>query len=330
MDKNKSGILYLSHGKTTTGGYLHEKYMAERLSQVLSLPLTIKRYPRYFEGLFGHFQLLFKAFKDAKSDIIISVSRLSIPVILRNLLNNHPILLVWHYHDEQAKLSWFLKTWYTCSLFVIKQTSSSRCKVVVVAPFWKDYFSALLGEDKICYFPNFFNHYYYQTFKETPKKNQIHLGQVSFKNSDDIDWIAIQLKLHGYHCYMSTHDPEKLQQNNPNYEIKYFDTHEAYLTEMAASTYTLALPYFNEGWNRVAHESLLVGTDVIGYAKGGLGDLLTKAGALKAANREEVFRLIIEGIKVKQSALIEFDTSNDKMYLDEIIDWIKKTKMYKT
>jgi hypothetical protein len=59
---------------------------------------------------------------------------------------------------------------------------------------------------------------------------------------------------------------------------------------MAASEYTLAMPFIKEGWNRIAHESLLLGTQVIGFNQGGLGDLLRGANAfaLGEESREEI------------------------------------------
>ena len=50
---------------------------------------------------------------------------------------------------------------------------------------------------------------------------------------------------------------------------------------------------FAEGWNRVAHESFLVGTQVIGPKLGGLGDLLSGANGHIVASMEEAEAIII-------------------------------------
>lgn len=51
-----------------------------------------------------------------------------------------------------------------------------------------------------------------------------------------------------------------------------------YLCLLKASTVVVTLSRFKEGWNRVAHEALLVGTAVIGSGRGGMGELLESTG----------------------------------------------------
>lgn len=326
MANKAANILYLSHGKTNTGGYFHELHLANSLASELNIPLTIKRYEQYFEGSYAHAQLLWKAYKCAKADIIISVARLSIPVLLRNIFNSSKIILVWHYHDEHANIAWPLKCWYAFSLFCIKLFPASKCRVVAVAPFWEKYFSDKIGPEKVCLIPNFFEDSYYHKFEQTPKKYMVHLGQVSFKNHPDLAWIAKQLKLAGIACYFSTNDPAKIYDKQfEDIEIRYFKDHESYLHEMASALYTLALPYFNEGWNRVAHESLLVGTSVIGYAKGGLADLLNIANAGIAQNKEDVLKLVLKKERYGNKALLKtFEIENTSAYLGPLKNWIKK------
>ena len=47
-----------------------------------------------------------------------------------------------------------------------------------------------------------------------------------------------------------------------------------YCSLLHAASVTVTLPQFDEGWSRIAHESLICGTPVIGSARGGLGELL--------------------------------------------------------
>ncbi len=326
MANKENSILYLSHGKPNTGGYFHEIHLAKSLAIELNSQLVVERYEQYFEGSWGHLQLLIKGFKAARAAVIISVARLSIPVLLRNIFNNSKIILVWHYHDERTNISWTLKSWYAFSIFCLKLFPASKCKVVVVAPFWEKYFSAQIGPEKVSLFPNFFEPQGYQKFEHTPKKKMVHLGQVSFKNHPDLAWIAKQLKLAGFSCYFSTNDNAKMYDKQfEDIEIRYFKDHESYLSEMAAALYTLALPYFNEGWNRVAHESLLVGTSVIGYAKGGLADLLTLANAGIAQNKEEVVNLVLSRERFGNKTLLKaYAIENTSGNLVALKNWIKK------
>jgi glycosyltransferase involved in cell wall biosynthesis len=112
-----------------------------------------------------------------------------------------------------------------------------------------------------------------------------------------------------------------------NVAIRYFESPENYLQEMAASLYTLALPLFNEGWNRVAHESILVGTPVIGYPKGGLADLLKQSNSHMAHHKEDVLHIILNPQELKQfNAPPELHIQDDNMRLEMIKKWTKETK----
>ena len=328
MAKLLKKMLYLSHGKPITGGYFHEIYLAESIAKELKLDLHKIRFEKHFEGFFGHLELLWKGFWAARAEVIISVARLSIPVLLRNAFLPTKIILVWHYHDKNANISRMLKVWYRLSLYLMRCYPSSRLKVIVVAPFWQSYFGKLIDSQKVHLFPNLFDQSYYKAFRTSNKKKQVHLGQVSFKNHPDIIWIANQLMQLGYACYLSTNDTEKLSGHETmGLTVQYFESHESYLKEMAASMYTLALPYFKEGWNRVAHESILVGTPVIGYPMGGLADLLELSKSGIAHNKEEVVQIISnEGITALPIELNLYNKSENERYLEELKKWIILTK----
>lgn len=274
-----SSIYYLSHGEQQTGGYFHEKFLAEELSK--SYPQAHYQELRqwqYFEDKMAHLRLFYWAFKQGTADVNICVARLALPVLLRNLFNKKKVLVVWHYYDEQDGKSKFLRSWYHLLIQFSLLFSKDKLSFVGVAPFWKKYFTDQFNLKQVFLFPNFFEPSVYVPFRNSAKKKRVHLGQVSFKNSTEIVLIAEQLSALGYRCYQSTNDPKKVHQH-ACYEVVYFKDFEHYLKEMAASEYTLAMPSIREGWNRVAHESLLVGTQVIGFAKGGLADLLQGANA---------------------------------------------------
>lgn len=321
-------LRYLSHGKPLTGGYFHEVLFAKSLANYLQFDLEIQRFENDFEGLSGYLKLLWKGFCAAKADLVISVARLSIPVLIKNIFSTTKIILVWHYHDENANISRLLKVWYRLSLSLMRLYPSSRLKVVVVAPFWQSYFEKVIGKQKIHFYPNLFDHSFYKAYRTVAKKKQVHLGQVSFKNHPDIFWIAAQITQLGYASYLSTNDKTKLTtQESIGLSVKYFESHEGYLKEMAASLYTLALPNFNEGWNRVAHESIMVGTPVIGYPMGGLADLLELSKSEVALNKEEVLEMIRnKRTKAMSIDLKSYDVSENEKYLEDLKKWIIMTK----
>lgn len=302
MQKNKvikkQRINYISHGKYVTGGYLHEKQFAEAALTRLGndkYELHIFRQWRHFEGILSQLFLLFWAFRKANGNITISVARLGIPVILRNIFNEHKTYIVWHYYSEEDEKSWFLKIWYKLFIFIARHVSEKKLEIVCVAPYWMDFFSQQLGLRNLLYYPNYFNKSNYSEFIGSQKQKKIHFGQVSTKNDTQLFKLAERLHAQGYTCYFSTNVAEKAGKF-PFYENKYFAHFDDYLIEMASSAYTLAFPGFAEGWNRVAHESFLVGTQVIGKKLGGLGDLLSGANGHIVASMEEAEAIIINQV----------------------------------
>ena len=109
-----------------------------------------------------------------------------------------------------------------------------------------------------------------------------------------------------------------------NYEVRKL-SFENYLNEMASSYCSLSLSGVNEGWPRMVHESILVGTPVIGYDMGGLGDLLKESGSYIAKDQNEAFELIT-GKKLEYKTSLQFirkyDTSSAKEWITPIINYI--------
>lgn len=348
--KQKKKIQYLSHGKEISGGYLHEKFLAETLYHALGsdrYQYREKRHWKHFETKKAHLGLLRKAFVGGNADITITVARLALPVLLRNLFNRKKVIVVWHYYDAYDGKSKMLEKYYYAMLAISNWIPISKLAFVCVSPFWERFFSKQFFLKPVFLFPNFLNPLAYTAVGKVAKKKQIHLGQVSFKNSNEVFLLAEQLHKKGYHCYFSTNDPNKVFVH-ACYEVKYFAQTFDYLKEMAASEYTLAMPFIREGWNRVAHESLLVGTQVIGFDKGGLGDLLKGANAFivgepeqsetlteyyrgigKTATRNPIKETLDIILNQKTQAinytfLKQFETEQTGNYLLPILDWCRQ------
>lgn len=342
-------IKYISHGEQITGGYLHEQFLAKNLAEALNLALVESRQWALFEEKKAHFNLLKWAFQESDSYIQISVSRLAIPIILKNLFSSRKTIIVWHYFDSKDGKSKFLRRYYNWLVRLSLFIPSKKLAFVAVAPYWKQFFEEEFKLKKVFYFPNLFNKNEYVLPQKFVNKKQIHLGQVSFKNSAELFLLAELLHARGYQCYLSTNNPKMVYQSK-YYEVIYFEKHSDYIQKMASSAYTIAMPSIAEGWNRVAHESLLVGTQVIGFNKGGLGDLLRGANALMIGTKpiytnissfiEKEFGssqcpppsvvnalyIILNDITapINKEFLHQFSTENTEHYLNDLVQWCKK------
>ncbi len=329
---------------------MHEKHLAENLYKALGSDRFIYKELRqwkHFETIATQFKLFVWAFKNANAAVNVCVARLAIPAILRNLFNENKIIVVWHYYDTNDGKSKFLKNWYHALVNLATWIPKKKLCFVAVSPFWEQFFQDYFELKQVLLFPNYFDPIIYSNYQKIAKKKQIHLGQESFKNSREVFNLAKTLSEHGYLCYFSSNDPAKMKLHT-DYEVRHFANFEEYLTEMAASEYTLAMPYVNEGWNRVAHESLLVGTQVIGFDKGGLGDLLKGANAFlvgeieytNTANEnygktiiespssiiEQVLTIILSNKQkpINLGFLKEFEMDKTGKALVPLLDWCRK------
>jgi hypothetical protein len=318
-------INYISFGKYETGGYKHELFFAEQLCKYLNkengnVKLNIIRKNRFYSTPFQYLKLFLLGLI-ANGNYNIVVARVALFAMLRNAFTQNKVYIVLHNFDKNDGKSFWLNWYYNFLFWVLKNTTNKNVSIVTVAPFWVNYFNEKINKNiPVHLFPNFFDSAYYEKFLQNySKQKQIHLGQWSFKNHIDVFEVAKQLTAKGYYCYFSTNFKDFATKNS-NYEVVYFERFEAYLTQMAASEFTLALTAINEGWNRVAHESILVGTPVIAYAKAGLLDLVNESKSISANNINEVLQAIEnKNVEANPSLLAHYDIKDVNDYLNKIL-----------
>jgi hypothetical protein len=322
-------VKYISYGKYETGGYKHELFFARQLTQALGTQnekceLIIERPNRFFETPIAYLKLFLLGLK-ANANYNVVVARVAVFAMLRNMFTQNKVYIVLHNFDKDDGKSTWLKWYYHLLFFLLKITPNKNVSIVTVAPFWVNYFKNKINHNiQVHLFPNFFENDDYEKIrnlieKTKGKKTQIHLGQWSFKNHSDVFEIAKQLTAKGYSCYFSTNFKD-FAKKTTDYEVVYFEQFDDYLLQMAASEFTLALTAINEGWNRVAHESILVGTPVIAYAKAGLLDLVNESKSYAATNITDVVQAIEnKNVQANPSLLAHYDIKNAVDYLNKIL-----------
>lgn len=319
-------VKYISFGKYETGGYKHELFFAQQLIQFLTTEnenceLIIERPNRFFENPIAYLKLFLLGLK-ANGNYNIVVARVAVFAMLRNLFTKNKVYIVLHNFDgDDGKTIW-LKWYYHLLFFLLRNLPCKNVSIVAVAPFWVNYFKNKINNNiQVYLFPNFFKNEEYERTGNSSEmtanrnKKQIHLGQWSFKNHPDVFEVAKQLTAKGYYCYFSTNFKD-FAKKTTDYEVVYFEQFEDYLSQMALSEFTLALTSINEGWNRVAHESILVGTPVIAYAKAGLLDLVNESKSYAAKNIADVIQAIEnKNVQANPSLLAHYDIKNASDYL---------------
>ena len=82
--------------------------------------------------------------------------------------------------------------------------------------------------------------------------------------------------LKGLDCYLVTSGEPLVEARALNLQLEYKD----YLRLMKAASVVVQMSKFKEGWCRIAHEAMLLGTPVIGSGRGGMGELLERGGQI--------------------------------------------------
>lgn len=317
-------IHYISYGISETGGYRHERTLFESCVAYFRKTSTVDawllRKNKLFRNIPAHLELVIWAFRKSNADINIVTGRTGLSAILRNLFGRRQVWVVMHNFDPGDGKSGILKLYYRCLFAMMKRSRHRRFKLIAVSPYWLDYFRQDMGIPNTYLFPNLFNLSTYNDCRTTHKNAWVHLGQLSSKNDPAIVQLARKLSIDGYYCYFSTLHEEAAKANNGSYETVYFESFTDYLEQMARCCCTLALTRINEGWNRVAHESLLVGTPVIGYDAGGLGDLLRESNSIIVKDIEEAYTCIRENLWVMpgEEFIERYDISRSEAYIGTI------------
>ncbi len=317
-------IHYISYGTAMTGGYRHEKTLFTALYDYLTVngPVNAWEYrkQKLFRTWFAYLELFLWSYFRSHADINIVTARSGIAAMLRNLFNNKQVWIVLHNYDETDGKSALLRWYYARMFSMLRKARHKRFKVITVAPFWVRFFKDHVAIENTYLFPNLFDPSVYEDFKQSHKNPWIHLGQYSSKNDRNISLLANTLGQEGYYCYFSTLHEAEAMEHNGHYEILFFPEFADYLNHMSHSCCTLALTRINEGWNRIAHESILVGTPVIGYDKGGLGDLLKESNSISVKNINEALTCIRESLWVipDSSFIKKYDIRNASAWLEPI------------
>lgn len=266
--------------------------MAQALATYLQGNLHNYRAQQNFKGLLGFLKLWMFGFKHAVADVNITVQRLLLPVFLRSIFTRKKVLLVFHHYDAREQLSFAYHFNYKLILMLLR-LNFSRLKVVVVADYWVDFLvSKGVDRTSVLIFPNLFNVADYDAVRQlnAPKTNTIYLGQYGLKQHSLVFELAALLTSQGYTCVFSTNNKNEVKQT-PTYQVVQF-LYADYLLFIATCKYTVCVSCFNEGWNRTAHESLLLGTPVIGNQSGGLTQLLTEANQHLVSTAQQAFDII--------------------------------------
>ncbi len=158
--------------------------------------------------------------------------------------------------------------------------------VVVVSEVWKSF----LQKKRIKNIHVIYNAFNVEKYNFS--SNQI--SEFKTKYSLDLDKLLVYLgpltNGKGVAEVFKVIDKEKFQIIATSKTLKHANINTLYFSDvefplfLASCDVVLCMSSVPEGWNRIAHESLLVKTPVIGSGSGGMGELLLKSGQIVLSN----------------------------------------------
>ena len=277
-------ILFVSR-KAARGGAIYEdqvKNVLQKKNDLEALNLNAaKNKLLYFNKLKYYYQI--KLYKPAKIYDVIIANRAAVYGSILRKKSTGKILILHHYNPVENKYPFvriFLRNKFLSQL-------NNFTFIVVVSKYWEKYVAGYTEANKIRIIYNSFDtkqieNIIAKTVKENFKK------KFSIPPDKIVIYAGNALKEKGYQKVL-----DKLKgrdeffvitsgsrEDNGAGHLHLILNYEEYIQLLFSADVTVILSDFKEGWNRIAHESLLCHTPVIGSGTAGFGQLLSEAQQL--------------------------------------------------
>ncbi len=271
-DSIRSGIL----SPDANGGNAYDVHAALAIAKEFELVLSDS-------AVLGKNESLLKYWRRMKKDIPLADLIISepYPIVFGSRVKGIPSIGMIHHIDDNLGKSSLKHAWYFNRL---KRRLQKLDLVITVSSYWRDYLENLGCKNvKIIY--NAFEPSDYEVSLEAISKFKseyhipegkplIYAGNASRQKG--IYEVYNALKDQGYHLLMSGS-----QNQATDLPVQYLHLdRKSYITMLHACDLVITMSKMTEGWNRIAHESLLCGTPVIGSGVGGMKELLNGGGQL--------------------------------------------------
>lgn len=253
-----------------------------------------------------------------KADVII---REPYPIVFSSLSRNIPCIGMIHHIDDNLGKSSLKHIWYFERL---KRRLKKLDLVVTVSSYWREYLEKLGCKNVKVIYNAFAPEDYNATdasvsdfrkkYKIPEGKPLIYAGNANRQKG--VYDVYNALKDSGYHLIMTGS-----QNQAADIPVQYMHLDKAgYIAMLHACDLVITMSRMTEGWNRIAHESLLCGTPVIGSGIGGMKELLNGAGQ-KIVSKQEDLKGTVEEVLHRSSWYAE----NGKKFTSQFdMEYFKK------
>lgn len=261
-------IVHILTSDKKSGGNVYERYLQEipNIEYEFLIDANLKN---RVKKLFYFYSALYKI---SKKEYDVTIRKAESCFFMNKCQRN--IVIFHHYYP--APTNFLVNTFQRLAHRNLLRNLDKVDTLVVVSLYWKEYFKSIgFSQTKVIYNPFSIEEY----LKHDSKK--IEEFKTKYKlNSKPIIYIG---------------NPQKSKGTDKTYEVlKELDVHlvtsgtgeltlpiinlnlnfKEYILLLQASSLSVLMSQIDEGWNRVAHESILCQTPVIGSGRGGMGELL--------------------------------------------------------
>ena len=294
--------------KDERGGSIYEeevKAILQKSYNVETLELDTKKNKWLIFGKLKFYYQL-KTYRHYKKYDILLANKVSVYSGIPTKYFNKKILVVHHYSINENP--------YPVIRNIIHKRFFSRLNdfdtIVVVADYWKQFIEAHINTKlvQVKVIRNSFNVELLQFIQQQINKAAF-IKKYSIPEDKIIVYAGNALKIKGYtevikhlnskKYFIITSGAKEGAVNHLHLNLSYAE----YIQLLCIADVTIILSRLQEGWNRIAHESLVCGTPVIGTEVAGLGELLHNSGQLIFKDGDNLDHLI-ETVKENEQIIV--------------------------
>lgn len=201
-----------------------------------------------------------------------------------------PKQLVIAYHYDTAYCHPLVKAHHILTLQSLVANKNKLHKLIVISKFWQDYFFNLgfknieivyCGFDKKDFLVDSMSMQSLRSKINPGDKKIVYIGNSQRKKGAD----------QVYEVLNDRNDILLVTSGNKDIDLPCLNLNlnrQEYLALLKLSSAVITFSQFKEGWNRVAHEAMMLGVPVIGSGFGGMGELLNGGGQKVVTRRAEL------------------------------------------